>query len=668
MEKYDVLVVGGTPAGCCAAIAAARRGAKVCMLEPTQELGGLTSNGIGIADTGTLQAVTGIFAEFLDGVQEYYAERSTGDVPRSRRTVYWEAHVAEAIWAELVSGAGDVTVEHGAVAVGVETQGDAIVSVEYELTQHPMGNLPDDAGLSESVQGTVVIDATYEGDIAAWTGVPFRLGREPRSPEEPHAGRIYTGYMERDIAGGFLPQTLLPGSSGEGDDKIMASNCRLICKFYEDASEEARHRLTKPDGYDPDNYEYEIAAKRGKRYLGSRNPGGKFDTNRLVSGNDLAEICAEYVQAHPRDRGPLRKRFVNHALGYLYYVQTEGGCPEIGLADDEFQNNDGVPRQIYIREGRRIEGLYTLTEQNTNPYLSGDGLRPPHLTESVAIADFEMDTKIHVNKAEDDKDVPEGAFFFRQLRCPVQIPFGCVVPRSVTNLLVPCALSATHVAFSVARMEPAWAQLGHAAGVAAAISVDSSKAVQEISAAEVQEGMMKEGFAPVYFSDVDPESLHFTSIQRLAIKGYVPSDTAYRFRPDDPVTRAELCEIVAHEFGISKSVTGSHFFDVPPRCPYFVWVETIYDLSTREGVEIIPGTFNLTKDNFHELHRTDSEAPHLLQFSPSSHLTMEEAVAFVRSAAAAAGIGGDLPDDGGNDDGHASRGDVCIFIDRFRNG
>jgi hypothetical protein len=70
-----------------------------------------------------------------------------------------------------------------------------------------------------------------------------------------------------------------------------------------------------------------------------------------------------------------------------------------------------------------------------------------------------------------------------------QIPYRALTPKAAecTNLLVPGAASFTHVAFCTLRLESVWMITGHAAGVAAAISLQTDCVVQEVSVTAVQE-------------------------------------------------------------------------------------------------------------------------------------------------------------------------------------
>ena len=73
-------------------------------------------------------------------------------------------------------------------------------------------------------------------------------------------------------------------------------------------------------------------------------------------------------------------------------------------------------------------------------------------------------------------------------RLPAQIPYRALLPRrsELSNLLVPVALSSSHVGFCAVRLEPTWMPLGESAGVAAAMAVRGGVAVQDVPVAALQ--------------------------------------------------------------------------------------------------------------------------------------------------------------------------------------
>src|SRR5229473_7957620 len=74
-RSFDVVVVGGTPGGIMAAVAAARRGHTVVILERTKHIGGLPANGLGATDIATRDATGGLFVEFVGRVRDYYVRK-----------------------------------------------------------------------------------------------------------------------------------------------------------------------------------------------------------------------------------------------------------------------------------------------------------------------------------------------------------------------------------------------------------------------------------------------------------------------------------------------------------------------------------------------------------------------------------------------------------------
>jgi glycine/D-amino acid oxidase-like deaminating enzyme len=168
MLRADVAVYGGTAAGVLAAVAAARRGAHVVLLEPGRHLGGMVSGGLGWTDTGNAAVVGGLALAFHERVAAMYG------VP------LWhhpgpEPHVAETIFEELAAEPG-IDLRREQRLAGVRRTAAAIQALDTE------------AGLS--VEAAVFVDAGYEGDLLAAAGLPYRVGRESRALHgERFAGR-----------------------------------------------------------------------------------------------------------------------------------------------------------------------------------------------------------------------------------------------------------------------------------------------------------------------------------------------------------------------------------------------------------------------------------------------------------------------------------------------
>lgn len=96
---------------------------------------------------------------------------------------------------------------------------------------------------------------------------------------------------------------------------------------------------------------------------------------------------------------------------------------------------------------------------------------------------------------------------------PYQIPFGVIVPREVSNLLVPTAASSSHVGFCALRLAPVWMSLGQASGHAAAQAIQKKTSVQGIAVRELQQRLHVAGSATIYVSDVLPDHSDFAAVQ-----------------------------------------------------------------------------------------------------------------------------------------------------------
>ncbi len=588
--ETDVLVVGATAAGCAAAIAAAREGARVVLLEPTPSVGGVSANGVPCFDAGSLQALSGIAEEFCGRVLRHYETAGFDDpLLRSGQNVFWEFHVAERVWRAMLAEQPAVTLLGSAVPIGVTMGGASIVEVLWEPASDPFGNPPAQAvPVPNGVRAAVVIDATYEGDVAAWAGAPFDLGREARSPSEPHAGIIYTASHEHRInAAGFLPATILPGSTGAPSESVMAFTSRLSLRWQEQPGR--RRPVPRPDGYDPAKYRWTppVIGPDGRPSFGFDlipAVNGKMLLNQREKGNDVLAETRDFILAHPRERTAIRKRMFDHILGFLHFIQTDGGSPELALAEDEYAGNGNVPHLLYVREARRFHGRVRLTEPDVNPFLAGPGPRPPRQPDSVAIGDWAIECRPCSDLRDPATGACEGAILARAVRAPYQVPFGCLVPQGVENLLVTTAISASHIAFCALRIETVWTGTGTAAGVAAALAKRGDCRVGEVPVAAIQGAMLARGCKLTYLADVGSDHPHFAAIQWLALRGFLPVSRRFDFFPDGAATWDDLVEASVCAFGISVSVTGLHFEGLDPGHRAFRHAETLYDVASRAGV------------------------------------------------------------------------------------
>ena len=573
-EDATVVVMGGTAGGIATAVRTAREGIDTRLITIQDHLGGALPS-LGGLDSFYEGNRAPILQSFLDAVDEYYRETSgpesddyalaTGrTVPHLR---CFEPHVAETILEELVAVEDAVSVTRGYVVDTVDRDTERIRS----LTVRSL-----DTGDRRTVAADFFVDATYEGDLLANAGVPYRVGRESRSEfGEQHAGKIFTaggteggsegvGEYRRDAAAGDLnlkiwgevSKEILTDSTGEGDDAVQAYNFRLCMTSNEDN----QVPIEKPDGYDRDRYvgilEDPVDAIEGGHPLHSRflnHPpeelsfpySGPWLPNEKA-GMNAANLVGE-VDDYPDGDWERRQEIITahreHALGLMYFLQTDPAVPahvqaeanEWALAADEFEANDHVPRQLYIREARRMDGQYVVTEDDMRVASGID--RPPIFEDSIATAgDWYMDS----HSCTTDRvrgSMGDGKILLTEVTRPCQLPFRTLVPPDLENLIVPVALSASHVAWGGIRLEPTWLHIGEAAGHAVAAAVEYQISLSAVSIDRLQRRLIEHGVMISWFNDVDMGMAEpwVPAIQYLGTKGFFRGFDA---APEAPLTSA----------------------------------------------------------------------------------------------------------------------------------
>ena len=292
-------------------------------------------------------------------------------------------------------------------------------------------------------------------------------------------------------------------AAGTADKAVQAYNYRMC--FSE--VPENRVAFTAPEGYDARRYALfarllaaRVQAEGRAPELDSvikvdRIPNGKADINNNGAfSTDYIGGSWDYPQASYARRAQIWREHKDYIQGFFYFLANDPQVPEglrqeanrWGLCRDEFTDTGHWPHQLYIRESRRMTGEYVLVQKDlqtelTKPDPVGMG---SYNSESHNV-ERSVDARGFVRN-EGDMQVPVKPY---QLPCRIMLPH----PGEAENLLVPVAFSASHVAYSSARMEPQYMILGQAAGVAAALAISGHTPVQQIPVARLVARLRRQG-------------------------------------------------------------------------------------------------------------------------------------------------------------------------------
>ena len=536
IEQADVVVVAATPGGIAAAISAARSGASVILLEEKAHVGGIVSAGLTNTDIHRKAAVGGLFAEFVKRVREHYVTTYGGNseqVKVCQGGHMFEAKVAEKVFREMLAGEKNIRLVERHRVVSARVVGADGIEREADRGQRRDGAQPQDFGPTVKLvsitaedlaqpgtrtefRAKTFVDATYEGDLAALAGVPYRVGRESRETfGERHAGRIYLRFKDVNP---------LPGSTGEADDGIQA-----FCFRIHVTSDLANAvPVEKPVAFNRDDYRAMLDDMRSGRVTEMKKlmhffpmPNGKFELNNAhPSGDtgvpsesfDLAEENWTWPEADAAERERIFQRYWAHAEGYLWLLQNDSEVPQAireearryGFPKDEFTDNRHRPHHLYVRQGRRIWGEYNFTQRDA-ALDNATGL-PRRKPDGIAVAEFGFDSH-GVHKYDPaHPGVREGYIFIEHQ--PLQLPYRILVPKRVDGLLVPVACSASHVGYQTIRMEPVFMALGEACGIAAKASMKAETELRTVNVPAVQREIIKRGGVILYEAQpMVPETL-----------------------------------------------------------------------------------------------------------------------------------------------------------------
>ena len=556
--KRDVCVYGSSPAAMTAALQVRAQGRSVALIVPGQHIGGMLVEGLGSQDVnnnGTQNelVISGLSKEFYQRIGAKY-----GKAVQYR----FEPKIAQATINEWLIEAGVDVFRGNRLAERFEAvQKDGTEIVELEMEN---GN---------RFRAEVFIDGTIEGDLMKWAGVSYVVGRESNATYGETLNGIRNGGY-RQFAKNVDPY-IVPGNPASGliatiqdeplgtlgaaDDNIMG-----FC-FRQTLTKTAGNKITitQPADYDPANYEIyrRYLAAGGSLYSPSANlPNGKTD---LGSWHDLSGNLYGYSKGWPdgtySQREAIYTYHKNFIQGLYWFLANDPAVPlavrnnwsQWGLAADEFTDNGGWPRSLYIRSGRRMVSDYVITEADTKGQTVA--------ADSICVAWWPPDMHHARRIVQNGRAFNEG-FVFASDYVPFPISYRSIVPKrsEATNLLVPAALSSSYVGYGSVRLE--WNQMicGQSAGAAAVEALRTGDAVQDVDYArlrpvikaaglvlEVPDTLSLPGGTIVDNSDASQFSQTGTWVTTTSVAGYVGSNYLHDNNSDKGSLSATFQPLVA---------------------------------------------------------------------------------------------------------------------------
>ena len=518
-HEADIIIYGDASGGVTAAVQASKMGKKVILVSQYGHLGGMSSSGLGWTDIGKDSILGGLSREFYHRLYKHYQKdeswvqekrKDFNNVGQSRKPALnpetqlastFEPKVAEAVFDEMAKEAGFKIIK-GRIdwRTAVIKEGNKISALKLE-----------DGTL---LKGKIFIDASYEGDLLPGAGVSFFEGREANTTYNER-GNGNTGpsrknqlpngidpyIVKGDKSSGLLPgvNADMGGEKGDADRRYQAYCYRMVLTTVESN----RVMVKKPANYK--ELEYEIlfrtieAGQKNYFFKTTHVPNKKTDSNN-TGGISTDYIGMNYgkdwtwASLSHKEREVLAAKHRDWQLGLIWTLQNHPRVPEIvrkryanwGLAKDEFTDNGNWPYNIYVREARRMKSDFIMTENHC--------LNKIPIKDSIGRGAYTLDSHntqrfVYKGMVKNEGDIQS------YLKAPYSISYKAIVPKKnqCENLLVPWALSSTHIAFGSIRMEPVFMILGQSAATAASIAIDKGISVQEVPYDILKKQLLKDG-------------------------------------------------------------------------------------------------------------------------------------------------------------------------------
>lgn len=425
-KAFDVVVIGGGPAGTVAAVAAAREGARVALVERYGFLGGsLTAAMVAPMmgfHAGVRQVVGGIPEEIVTRLRAIGA--SPGHVPDPvdfcHTVTPFDYEGLKRVLLEMVIEAG---VEPWLHTVFLDARAHGGVVEAARVWQKD--------GVKE-LRAPIFVDASGDGDLSVAAGASFETGRTGDRRTQPMTLIFRLGNVDWPAVMEHLERHPEEIQHGQGiHDRIDIGWLKgLPCRGF--AGFGAAVRQARESG------EWTVPRDRVLVFEGTRATEAVVNTTRVLdrsgtSGGDLSRAEIEGRRQAYQVAGFLRRRIPGFSGAYLL----------------------DTPAQIGVREARHIVGDYVLSAEDV---LSGR-----KFDDAIAAGAYPMDIHDPASDRLVVRRLPEGEYY--------TIPYRCLLPRGGVNWLVAGrCISATHEAFAALRVSAIVMAIAQAAGTAAAMA------------------------------------------------------------------------------------------------------------------------------------------------------------------------------------------------------
>lgn len=444
--EVDVLVAGGGTAGAVAAIAAARAGAGVMLVEQFGALGGTATEGMVTPLMNTGVKGNPMCSAISDEINDRMIESGFSAEDRGNNKGHFDPVMLKFILEEMAIEA-KVQILYYTYVCDIVKEGDRVKGIVIE----------NKAGRSV-ILAKRIIDCTGDGDVAYRAGVPFEKGHPDTGKNQPMSVRYI-------MAGIDLPRfTQFMKEVCEGKNRF---HYRFEHPFYHVAVVWDKNWPLEPlfkTALDAGDITYEDGLYWQLFGIPGKNDSFAFNCPEIFEGVDGTNPCdLTNAQIYAK------KAILRHVRFYKKYLPG-------------FENSyiSEVAAQVGIRESRRIKGVYELTDEDMLLYRK--------FSDSIGRSNYPVDVHGYnlLNKHVDLENRDSVPYY--------DIPYRCMLPAGVKGLIVAGrCISATFIAQSSLRVQPTVRAMGEAAGIAAAMSIKKGVDFNELNGEEVRGEMVQRG-------------------------------------------------------------------------------------------------------------------------------------------------------------------------------